>query len=212
MPTDTLKRYREEVLKLGGAERKKRLGELQGEIRVAALALIALASETPVVSEMKRLEQLLEAIRAAAEEMRGETEALIAAALKLTDEAARVWEGMWKAALGGVVEDRAKETELLRWVLEDAGQSLQEVFRWVQAHARLIERPLARLDELEARAAEFPIWVRECLARWEMLDRPAPPLDPERIARAHAAYARGEHEDVDDVLSRVKGGGPWVKE
>ena len=35
---------------------------------------------------------------------------------------------------------------------------------------------------------------------WEMLNRPAPPLDAEWIAQAQAAYGRGEHEDVDEVL------------
>ena len=34
------------------------------------------------------------------------------------------------------------------------------------------------------RAAEFPLFIRECRARWAMLDEPIPPLDPERVARA----------------------------
>jgi hypothetical protein len=214
MPTDTLKRYwdREEALRLGGAERKKRLGELQGEIRAAAVAVIALASELPAVPEAKQLEELLESIRTAAEQMRAEMEALIATALQQADAAAGFWEAVWKAALSEPAKDRVQEADLLRWVLEGTGKTLQEALSWVQGHDRLLKRPLAQSNELEVRAAEFPLWARECLARWEMLDRPALPLDPERIARAHAAYARGEHEGVDDVLSRIKGGGPWVKE
>jgi hypothetical protein len=213
MPTDTLKRFREEALKLGGTERTKRRGELLGKIREDAVAVIALASETAIALEKKKsLEQLLEEIRAAAEGMRAETEATITGALALADTAAGVWEEMWEAALGDPAMSRTKETEILRWVLEDAGRLLREGLLWAQRLAHLVARPLARLDELESRAAEFPLWARECLARWKMLGRPAPPLDPERIARAQAAYARGEHEAVDDVLSRVQAGGPWVKE
>jgi hypothetical protein len=214
MPTDTLKRFREEALRRGGAERKKRQGELLEGIRADGVALIALASaiSSPIVSKTKRLEQLLEEIRAAAEELRAATEAHVAAVLALADMAAGVWEERWKAALRDPAVDRAEGAEILQWVLEDAGEVLQEALQWAQQQAHMSERPLARLDELKARAAEFPLWARECLARWEMLGRPAPPLDPERIARAQAAFARGEHEGVDDVLSRVQAGGPWVKE
>jgi hypothetical protein len=96
--------------------------------------------------------------------------------------------------------------------MEDAGRFLQEALPWAQGCSLLFERPPARLDELEARTAEFPLWARERLARWEMLDHPTQPLDPERIARARSAFAQGEHEGVDEVLSRIQSGGPWVKE
>jgi hypothetical protein len=211
MPTDTLTRFREEALAPAGADRKQRAGKLLEEIRAAAVAVIALASETVIAAE-KPLAELLEEIRAAAEELRTPTEQQIAAVLNLADMAANIWEGMWEAALGDLAADRVKDAAVLRWVLQDTGQTLQEALGWARGHARMLERPLARLDELEARAAEFPLWARECLARWEMLDRPAPPLDPERIASAQADYARGEHEGIDELLSRIQAGGPWVKE
>jgi len=213
MPTDTLERFREETRKLGNGETKKRQGELLEKIRADALALIALASEISIVSEKKnRLEQLLDAIRAAVEEMKATTEAQIAAVLALAEEATRIWEAMWAEALGDPATDRAKVTTVLRWVLEAAEQTLREALRRSQELADRFERPPARLDELASRVAEFPLWARECLARWEMLDCPAPPLDSERVARAQAACSRGECEDVEEVLSRVEAGGPWVKE
>ena len=129
------------------------------------------------------------------------TESAIAAVLELADRAARVWEEMWETALRDPSKDRTKETEILKRVLDDAGQSLRETLRKARDNAQMYERPLARLDELEARAVEFPLLARECLARWKMLDNPVPPLDPERVARAQAAYARGEYEDMDDVLA-----------
>jgi len=209
MPTDTLQRFREKKLKLGGAARVKRQGELLEEMRADAVAVIALASKIRIVSERKKpVEQLLAEMRAASEELRAALEGEIATAISLADEAARIWE----AAVGDSASNRASEAETLRGVLGDAEQALREAFRGAQEHAHIFERPLARLDELEVKAAEFPLWARECLARWEMLDRPAPTLDPERVARAQAAYARGEHEDMDGVLSRVQAGGAWLKE
>jgi hypothetical protein len=213
MTVDIVERFREKASLLGGAQRKKRLGELREEIRTDAVALIALASEILIVSEKrKRLERLLDELRVAVEELRGATESEIALVLELTDEAARAWEAIWAAALADPSADRTNETKLLRRLLEDTGLYLQETLRRSQEDAGRFERPLARLDELEARTADFPLWSRECLARWEMLDKPAPPLDPERIARAQAARARGECEDLDDLLSRVEAGGPWVEE
>jgi hypothetical protein len=96
-------------------------------------------------------------------------------------------------------------------VLGDAEQALRVALSRAEEDSPMFQRPPARLDELRARAEEFPLWARECLARWGMLDRPAPTLDSERVARAQVAYARGDHEDMDDVLSRVQAGGPWVK-
>ena len=50
------------------------------------------------------------------------------------------------------------------------------------------------------------------MARWELLDRPRPPLDREQIARSLAEFERGECEDVADVLARLERGGPLVRE
>jgi hypothetical protein len=211
MPTDTLQRFREETRRLRSAKAKPR-GDLLDQIQADALAF-ASASKSYVISKGKnRLEQMLEQIRTAAEEVRVATERHIAGALALADEAARIWEARWEDALRDPDKDRATEAEMLQWVLEDAGQVLLEALRDAQEFAPMLERPLARLDELEARTAEFPLWTRERMARWEMLGLPAPTLDPKRIARAQAAYARGDHEELADVLSRVQAGGSWVQE
>jgi hypothetical protein len=219
MSTDTLKRFQDEALRVGDPGRKNRLYELLGKIRRDAMAVIGLASMMPSralplkgTGEPRNLEQLLQDIRAAAEELRPESEAQIAAVLKLADEAARASDAMWQAALSDLAKDRAKDTQMLRWMLRDAENALHAGLRLSEELASLFAPPLARLDELEKRTNEFPVLARECLARWEMLDRPAPPLDHERIAAAKAAYARGDHEDVGEILSRIQAGGPWVKE
>jgi hypothetical protein len=212
MPAPLLKRFREETLRLGGAETQRRQGELLKKIRASGAAVVSSVPETDVVSEMKRLAELLEELRATAEEFKDETEGLIVTALELAEIAARVWEETWEAALRGPDQDRTEKGEILRWVLDDTGHRLRETLGWTQAYSGIIGRPLARLDELEARAARYPLWVRECLARWEMLGRPRKPLNRDRIAQSQAAYARGEGEPVSDVIARVEQGGPLVKE
>jgi hypothetical protein len=215
MPTDLLTRFREEALRLGVAERKQRQSERLEKLRAdaAAVAVSALAAATPIFSKLKRqLEQLLEDVRAAAEEQRGATEAHIAGVLALADSAARIWETTWEEAFSDRALDRATATAMLRWVLEDAGQLLRDALLWARAFGNMLERPLARLDELEVRAAEFPLWAQECLARWEILDRPRKLLDRERLARSRAAYEQGECEDVADIMARVERGGPLVRE
>ncbi|HBI43995.1 MAG TPA: hypothetical protein DDY78_14265 [Planctomycetales bacterium] len=211
MATDALQRFREETRRLRSAEAKPQ-GDLLDQIQAGALAF-ASASKSYVISKgKKRLEQLLEQIRTAAEEFRVATERHIAGVLALADEAARIWEARWEAALRDHDKDRATEAEMLQWVLEDAGQALQEALRDAREYAPMFDRPLTRIDELEVKAAEFPLWARERLARWEILGLPALTLDPERIARAQTAYARGDHEELADVLSRVQAGGSWVRE
>jgi hypothetical protein len=211
MPTDTLQRFREESRRLSGAEAKPR-GDLLDQIQADALAFASAPKSYVISKGKKRLQQLLELVGTAAEEFRAATERHIADVLALADEAVRIWEARWGAALENPDKDRAAEAEMLQWVLEDAGQALKEALRNAQEYAPLFERPLARLDELENRAAEFPLWARERLARWEMLDLAAPALDPGRIARAQAAYAQGDHEELADVLARVQAGGAWVRE
>jgi hypothetical protein len=71
MPSDTLQRFHEKRLRLGGAEKKTRQGELLEGMRADAVAVIALASKIQVVSERKkRLEPLLKEMQAAAEELK----------------------------------------------------------------------------------------------------------------------------------------------
>jgi hypothetical protein len=217
MATDTMKRFREEASKLGDAERTHRLDELLDKIRHDALAIIGLASTMSPLwwttkSGKPSLEELLEGMRRAAEEIRAATETQIAGLLALADEAGRAWDAMWQAAVSDPAKDRAKETQKLRWMLRDAGTALQEGLRWAQRHAMMFKPPLARLQELEIRANDFPLWARECQACWDMLERPLPALDRDRIARAGTAYGLGNHEAVGEVLSRIQAGGSWEKE
>ena len=71
---------------------------------------------------------------------------------------------------------------------------------------------VARLAQFEEQSKVFPLWVKECTVRWEMLGRPRKPLKRERITESQAAYERGEGEPVSDVIARLEQGGPLVKE
>jgi chromosome segregation ATPase len=213
MPTDTLSHFREEARRLRGPESKKRRRELLENIRTDAVAMIALASDISIPSENRKpLEQLVKDVQSTAEELRASAEHLIVAALDHADSVVRLWEEIWEAALQRSTLDLTEEVQNLKGAFENANESLQETLLLTKEDNIRFERPLARLDELEARVADFPLWVRECVARWEMLGKPVPPLDRDRVARAQSAYARGEHEALDEVLSRVEAGGLWVKE
>jgi hypothetical protein len=55
----------------------------------------------------------------------------------------------------------------------------------------------ARLERLLGRVEHLLAW----------LGRPVPPVDPQRVAEARARFARGEYEDVEVILRRVRDGG-----
>ena len=81
-----------------------------------------------------------------------------------------------------------------------------------RAYADLSGDEVARLAQFEEQSKAFPLWVKECIARWEMLGRPRRPLNRQRIAESQAAYQRGEGEPVSETIARLEQGGPLVKE
>ena len=205
MAAEVLNRFRERTLKLRGVETKKRQGEFLEKIRADAVAVIGLASDLPPrTDKAERLERLLDKLRIASEGLRAAYEAEIAAALAMADETVSLWEAFWAEALEKPAAVLARELGAVQVELESRLRDFQESLSEIKAEAHIFERPPARLEELEARTAEFPLWARECLARLEMLGWPAPTLDPERIARTQADYAQGDHEALADVLSRVE--------
>lgn len=173
-------------------------------------------------SQLPGLEELKGLIRAslgAVEAGKGGKDELAAVADFLVDEgiglrqrAQRLWDLHWTMALAGQIPDRQAHGARLRARLAEHGPPLAEAAEIARAFADLSGREVARLAEFEKQAAAFARWVEECLARWEMLDRPRPPLDRERVAQAREAFARGECEDLADVIARVERGGPLVAE
>jgi hypothetical protein len=122
------------------------------------------------------------------------------------------WDIYWAEALAGQIPDRKERGETLRSRLERASQTLARGAAIARTCADLSGYRVARLSQFEQQAREFPLWVAECMARWDMLDRPRKPLNRERIAQSQAAYQRGEGEPVAEVIARLKQGGPLVKE
>jgi hypothetical protein len=123
-----------------------------------------------------------------------------------------LWDYNWALALAGKVADRRERGGKLRSLLERARRILGRYLAVARHYADLSDREVAHLSQLEEQAKAFPLWVEECMARWEMLDRPRKPLNRERIARSQAAYERGEGEPVSEVIARLEQGGPLVKE
>lgn len=123
-----------------------------------------------------------------------------------------LWEYNWALALAGKISDRRERGVKLRSLLERGGRILARYAAVARHYADRSGREVARLAQFEDQAKQFPLWVAECMARWEMLDRPRKPLNRERIASSQAAYERGEGEPISDVIARLKQGGPLVKE
>jgi hypothetical protein len=169
-------------------------------------------------NKLRGLEELIDSWEAAATTSGVEDEAAAIAdffvdeGLAVRQRSLSFWDHVWRLALAGKVPNRRERGVKLRSLLERSHRILGRSLAAARHYAGLSGRQVARLSELEEQARAFPLWVEECLARWAMLDRPRKPLDPERIARSQAAYARGEREAVSDVIARLEQGGPLVKE
>jgi hypothetical protein len=124
----------------------------------------------------------------------------------------RLWDYHWARALTGKIPDRQECGAKILSLLERGERIIRRGAALARAYADLSGHPVARLAPFEEQSKAFPLWVKECGARWEMLSRPHKPLQRERIAESQAAYERGEGEAVADVIARLEQGGPLVKE
>src|SRR5208283_4516756 len=93
----------------------------------------------------------------------------------------RLWDYRWTMALAGEIGDRRKEGANLRSLLERGGRVLARGEAAARSYADLSGQEVARLSQFEEQVRAFPVWVEECMARWELLDRPRKPLDRERV-------------------------------
>lgn len=124
----------------------------------------------------------------------------------------RLWDYHWTMALVGKIPDRRTHGAKLEALLKRASRLLNRGAKIAHAYAESSRSEVARLAQFEEQCREFPVWVEERMACWELLDRPRAPHDPERVARSRAAFERGECELASDILARLEQGGPLVKE
>lgn len=133
-------------------------------------------------------------------------------AIGLRQALVRFWDYYWTAALSGQVADRRAEGANLRSYLERGASCLARAAAVARKGAEQSGHDVARLDQLEGHSYAFPVWIEECMARWELLDRPVKPLDRDQVKECLAAFHRGECESVETMLARVQAGGPLVRE
>lgn len=124
----------------------------------------------------------------------------------------RFWDYYWTAALSGKVLDRWQVGAKIRVLLDRGAVCLSQGATLARRFADLSGHAVARLAQFEEQSKAFPLWVEECMARWELLDQPRKPLDRERIARARIAFERGECEPVSDILARLEESGSLIQE
>jgi hypothetical protein len=169
-------------------------------------------------NKLRGLEELIDAWEVATTAGGGQDEAAAIAdffvdeGLGVRQHSLHLWDYSWTLALAGKVPDRRGRGAKLRSLLERGGRVLGRYLAVARHYADLSGREVARLSHFEQQAKAFPLWVEECLARWEMLDRPRKPLNRERIARSQEAYERGEGEPISDLIARLEQDGPLAKE
>ncbi len=166
-------------------------------------------------NKQRGLEELInswKAMQTGEQEQATIADALVDEGIGVRQGLLRLWDYHWTMALAGEVADRPKEGARLRVLLEQGSRLLTRAAEIARSYADSSELPVARLSQFEEQAKASPIWLEECMALWEMLDHPLPPLNHEAIADSRAAYARGEFENVADIIARLGQGGPLVKE
>jgi hypothetical protein len=114
------------------------------------------------------------------------------------------WDYHWAMALAGKIPDHKEYGLKLRALLELGGPALADAAVLARLLADRSHREVARLIDFESQAKAFPLWVEECMARWEMLDRPHKPLDRGQVARSREAFRRGECENAGHILRRME--------
>ncbi len=168
--------------------------------------------------KLQRQEALLDSHETATATDGGEDEAAAIAdffvdeGIGVRQSSLRLWDHHWTRALAGKVLDRRERGAKLLTPLQQGGRIIRRGMAIARAYADVSGHEVARLAQFEEQSKALPLWVKECMARWEMLARPRKPLERERIAESQAAYQRGEGEPVSDVVARLEQGGPLVKE
>jgi len=163
---------------------------------------------------LEELEELIESYQAAdaagadADQAAAIADFFVDEGIGTRQSSLRLWDYHWTMALAGKVPDRQERGAKLRSMLERGGRIIARSAAVARVYADLAGREVARLSQLEELAQAFPIWVEECMACWELLDKPLKPLNRERVARSRAAYERGECEDTGSILARLQQGGP----
>lgn len=169
-------------------------------------------------NKLQGVEDLMDAYESATVVGGGEEQAAALAdffvdeGIGLRQSSLRLWDYSWTMALAGKIPDRRERGLKLRSLLERGGRILSRCAAAARVYADRSGHGVARLSQLEEQSKAFPLWVEECMARWEMLDRTYKPLDRDRLARAQAAYQRGDCEAVSDILAQLEKGGSLVSE
>ncbi len=145
--------------------------------------------------KLQALEALVDSYETATTTGGGEDEAAAIAdffvdeGIGVRQSSLRLWAYHWTRALAGKIPDRREHGAKLLSLLERGGRIICRGAAMARAYADLSGHEVARLAQVEEHSKTFPLWVKECSARWEMLDRPHKSLNRERIAESQAAYA-----------------------
>jgi hypothetical protein len=126
-------------------------------------------------------------------------------AWKMCIREGEVWEIEWYARRLRVL---AELSTIVADIIDRTQKMLARLQRenpaWV-----LLTFQTATIESKAATVADIAAKVRETLT-W--LERPQPPLNEEMIMRSRESLARGEGEEISEMIARFENGGPLVKE
>ena len=168
--------------------------------------------------KLQGLESLINAYETATITGGGEDEAAAIAdffvdeGIGVRQSSLRLWDYHWTRALAAKTPNWREDGTRLLALLERGGRIIRRGAALARAYADKSGQEVARLAQFEEQSKAFPLWVKECSVRWEMLGRPRKPLNRERIVESQAAYERGDGEPVSEVIVRLQQGEPFVKE
>jgi hypothetical protein len=162
----------------------------------------------------RALEEAVDAWKADHEGAAGalQVEAIVTEALQLREDVRRLWQTVLALARADCIDDYPATGGLLRQLCADNLRLMRNVGGLARSVAGSTGHEVRGLVELDAATAELSAWADRELAQWPWVDAPPLPIDPAMVEQSRASRARGEAEDVGDVLARVQAGGPLVKE
>jgi hypothetical protein len=169
-------------------------------------------------NKLQALESMMASYEAATATGGGEDEAAAIAdffvdeGIGIRQSSLRLWDYHWATALAGKIPDRQDQGAKLFALLERGARLIRRGAVLGRAYANQSGHGVARLAQFEEQSQAFLLWVKECKARWDMLDQPRKSLNRERIAESQSAYGRGEGEPIAEVIERLKQGGPLVRD
>jgi hypothetical protein len=134
-------------------------------------------------------------------------ERLVSGCLTYPNEMEMVWQHLRKAIVSGETVEYDEIGNFLKMLFARAVRLLTNVRSLGLDIAKVTGHEIKGLDELIDALALLKSMQTRILSDWPWPDEPLPAFDLAKIEAARQAVARGEGENVDDLIARIEKGG-----